>query len=174
MQELSRKLWGLAGVGLTWGTLWAAIGAVIGMVIGLVHPDAWDLANPILEWALGMGAYGVVSGVGFGTLLSLREGRRTLLELSLPRVAVWGVLGSAVVPLLFGAAGFFEAGTTVADVLGAVVVTGFLGGTFAPGSVAVARKAELRAVGAGEMLEGGDAAWAEREEPKALEEGGPG
>lgn len=92
-----------------------------------------------------MGAYGIVSGVGFGSLLSLNEGRRTLRDLSLRRVALWGVLGSALVPLGFGALGFFEAGTTLFDVLGAVGVTATLGGTFASGSVAMARRAELAA-----------------------------
>jgi len=141
--KLLRRLRGLLGVGLTWGALWGGIGAAIGFVIGLVRPDVWAITNPVIEWALGMGAYGIVSGIGFGGLLSLREGSKRLRELSLKRVALWGVLGSAAVPLLFGAAGFFEAGTTLWDVLGAVGVTAMLGGTFAPGAVAIARRAEL-------------------------------
>lgn len=137
-----RRIRGLLGVGVTWGALWGAIGGLIGLVIGLVtgHPY---LADPIIEWALGMGAYGIVSGIGFGALLSLNEGRRTLRDLSLKRVAFWGVLGSALVPLGFGVLGFFEAGTTLLDVLGAIGVTAALGGTFASGSVAMARRAEL-------------------------------
>lgn len=134
MGDLLRRLRGLLGVGVTWGTLWAGIGAVMGIVIG----------ESVAVWALGMGLYGLVSGVGFGALLSLGEGRKTILDLRLGRVAVWGVLGSALVPLLFGALGTFEMGTTVADVLGAVLTTAFLGGTFAPGSVAIARRAQLR------------------------------
>lgn len=137
-----RRLRGLLGVGATWGALWGVIGGLIGLVVGVVAGDA-SLANPIVEWALGMGAYGVVSGIGFGSLLSLREGHRSLGELSLTRVGLWGVLGSALVPLGFGALGFFEAGTTVLDVLGAVAVTATLGGAFASGSVAMARRAEL-------------------------------
>lgn len=139
---MMRRIRGLLGVGVTWGVLWGAIGALIGLVVGLVAGDV-ALSAPILEWALGMGAYGVVSGLGFGTLLSLGEGRRTLRDLSLGRVAVWGVLGSALVPLGFGALGFFEAGTTLMDVLGAIGVTATLGGTFASGSVVMARRAEL-------------------------------
>ncbi len=60
-------------------------------------------------------------------------------------MAFWGILGSALVPLGFGALGFFEGGTTLLDVLGAIGVTAALGGTFASGSVAVARRAELAA-----------------------------
>lgn len=149
---LFRRIRGLLGVGVTWGTLWGAIGGLIGLVIGIVSGDA-SLGTPVVEWALGMGAYGVVSGIGFGTLLSLKEGRRTLRELSLGRVAAWGVLGSALVPLGFGVLGFFEAGTTLMDVVGAVAVTAALGGTFASGSVAVARRAELAAGNSDPLLE---------------------
>ena len=143
--NLVRRIRGLFGVGVTWGGLWAVIGGVIGAVIGVVSPTAAIYGNPIIEWALGMGAYGVISGMGFGTILSLREGSRTLREISLKRVALWGVLGSAGVPLLFGAAGLFEVGTTVVDVLGAMLVTAGLGGVSAPTAVAMARRAELEA-----------------------------
>lgn len=141
--KLWRKLRGVVGFGLTWGTLWGAIGAGIGFIVGLVNPEAWVVTNPVIEWAVGMGLYGLVSGMGFAGLLSIGEARKRIQELSLPRVAMWGVLGSALVPLLFGALGTFEAGTTLADVLGAIAVTGLLGGTFAPGAIAAARHAEL-------------------------------
>ncbi len=145
MNRLVRRLRGLLGVGVTWGTLWSVIGAGIGFVIGVISPEVWESTNPIIEWAIGMGLYGLVSGIGFGSLLTLREGRKTILEIPLRRAAIWGVAGAAAVPLLFGALGTFEAGTTALDVLGAIIVTGVLGGTFAPASIAVARRAELRA-----------------------------
>jgi len=141
--KLWKKLRGVAGFGLTWGTLWGGIGAVIGFVIGIVRPEVWAITNPVIEWAIGMGLYGMVSGMGFAGLLSIGEARKRIQELSLRRVALWGVLGSALVPLLFGALGTFEAGTTLADVIGAIMVTGLLGGTFAPGAVAAARHAAL-------------------------------
>ena len=143
MNKIFQKARGLLGVGLTWGTLWAGIGAGIGLAIGIVRPELWAFRNPVFEWALGMGLYGIVSGVGFGALLTLREGRKTILDLSLRRVALWGVLGAAAVPLFFGAAGLFEAGTTAFDVVQAMLVTASLGGTFAPATVAIARQAEL-------------------------------
>jgi hypothetical protein len=145
MNKVLHKVRGMLGVGVTWGALWAGIGAGIGVVIGLVRPEVWQWTNPVFEWAAGMGLYGVVSGVGFGTLLTLREGRKTLSDLSLRRTALWGLLGGAVVPLLFGAAGMFPAGTTIMDIVGAIGVTGFLGGTFASASVAIAKRAELQA-----------------------------
>lgn len=146
MSNLLHRIRGLAGVGITWGALWGVIGAGIGLVLGLVSPGAWDWANPILDLAFGMGLYGAVSGVGFATLLSLGERRKTILDLSLGRVAIWGVLGSAAVPLLLSALGLFGLGEApLADILGAVAFTGLLGGTFAPASVAIARRAELSA-----------------------------
>ena len=143
MKGLLQKLRGLAGVGVTWGAMWSLIGGGIGIVIGVVRPEVWQWTNPIFDWMIGMGLYGFVSGVGFGTLLTLREGKKTLRDLSLLRVAKWGVLGAAAVPLLFGALGTFAVGTSVGDVLGAMLVTGSLGGIFAPTSVVLARRAEL-------------------------------
>jgi len=147
-----RRIRGLLGTGVTWGTLWAGIGAAVGAVIGFISPELWAVGNPVLDWAVGMGLYGLVSGIGFGTVLTLTEGRHTLRDLSLPRVAVWGVLGSAAVPVLFGALGMFPMSTTAWDVIQAMLLTSVLGGTFAPGAVAIARRAELSAGEEPELL----------------------
>lgn len=156
MKNLLRRLRGLLGVGITWGAAWSGIGAVIGAVVGIVWPDVWAFGNPVLDWAVGMGLYGLVSGAGFAGLLSLGEGRKTLRQLSLGRVAIWGVLGSALVPLGFGAVGAFVANTTWLDILQAMVVTGGLGGVFAPGTVALAKRAELGSGGGLPLLEEGE------------------
>lgn len=152
MNSFLRRLRGLLGVGLTWGALWSVIGAGVGLVLAVVVPDAWGLTARVLDWTIGMGLYGLVSGVGFGSLLALREGRKTVLDIPLRRAAIWGVVGSAAVPLLFGALGMFELGTTTAEVLGAILVTGALGGTFAPAAIAIARRAELRAAEESKLL----------------------
>lgn len=153
MGELFRRLRGLVGLGVLWGTLWAMIGAVIGVVIGIVNPEFYMFGNPIIEWAFGIGVYGAVSGVGFGGLLWLREGNKTLMDLSLPRIAMWGVMGSALVPLLF--LSMFAGGTSMADIVGAMMVTAGLGGIFAPGQVAIARRAALQAGEEFGMLDSG-------------------
>jgi hypothetical protein len=156
MDDEIRRLRGLVGVGTTWGVAWAVIGALIGLVIGIVSPGS--VAGSVVEWALGLGAYGLVSGVGFGGLLAYHESRKTVTELSPGRAALWGVLGAVLVPLLFGLLGFFEIGTTPIDVLEAMAVTAALGGTFAAGSVAIARAA--RGIEAGDVnrLEAGESA----------------
>ncbi len=153
MDELLRKARGLLGVGLTWGALWAMVGGVIGVLLGFMT-DAWLWYNPITTWALGMGMYGFVSGVGFGKLLALTEGRKRLDQLSLKKMALWGVLGSAAVPLLFVPLGMFSVGTTFIDILGAMGLTALLGGISAPGAVALARHAELSEGDRPELLEG--------------------
>ena len=144
MGKLLRRLRGLAGVGVTWGAMWAGIGAGIGLIIEIVEPDAWRWTNPVLDWAYGMGLYGFVSGIGFGTLLSLKEGRKRLFDLSLGRVVLWGLVGSAAVPIIFSMLGVLGvAGASLVEVIEVIMVTGFLGGTFASGSVAIARSAQL-------------------------------
>jgi len=157
MSELFRKIRGALGVGTTWGVMWAAIGAVIGLIIEWTNPSMFYFVNPVVEWAIGMGMYGAVSGFGFAGLLSLREGRKMLSDLSLKRVALWGVLGSAAVPLVFSWMGMFAAGTTVLDIVAAMGVTSLLGGIFAPGSVAIAKRAELQARREAGFLDTGDA-----------------
>jgi len=144
MGKLFRRLRGLVGVGVTWGATWAGIGAGIGLIIGMVDPEAWRWTNPILDWAYGIGVYGFVSGVSFGALLSLKEDRKRLFDLSLGRVALWGLLGSAAVPALLGIAGLLPSGTLVVEIIEAMVVTGVLGGIFAPGSIAIARQAQIK------------------------------
>lgn len=143
MSEWLRRLRGMLGVGATWGVAWAGIGAAVGLVLGLVNPFPFALSDMVTWWAVGMGLYGLTSGMGFAAVLSLTEGRHTLDELSLKRVALWGVVGSAAVPLLFAALGAFGAGTSAVDVVEAMLLTSALGGMFAPASVAAARRAQL-------------------------------
>lgn len=140
IKKLLRKLRGLAGLGVSWSMTWGAVGAGVGFVIGVVNPEVWLWTNPVLEWTVGMGLYGFVSGVGFGGVLGMVERQHALHELSLKRVAWWGVLGSAAVPLVFGFLGMFDPGTTALDVIEAMLLTSALGGISAPGTVALARK----------------------------------
>lgn len=130
MNPLLRKLRGVMGIGLTWGILWAAIAAAVGLVIRITIPGSFDPGDAGIP--LAMGVVGFVSGVGFGILLSFAESRKTILDLSLSRVAMWGVLGSAALPLLTG----------MEDKL--LFLTCPLGAIFAAGSLAIARRAELR------------------------------
>lgn len=131
MNLLLRKLRGVIGTGLAWGTAWAAIMAVAGVVIGVLRPEEIDPGEGPIRVGAVMGMVGFVSGAVFGTLLSFAERRKTILDLSPGRAALWGILASAAFPLLTGRAD-------------AVFVLCPLGAVCAAASVAIARRAELR------------------------------
>lgn len=128
MRALARWIRGALSVGVTWSVLWIMIGIAIWTVLKIFQPEdigpgeGLDRALPIL------GLVGLLSGLGFSGLLTLAERRRGLRELSLGRVALWGALGSAAVPLLMGADGSMG------------WLTGALGAAFATASVAIARR----------------------------------
>lgn len=97
-----RKLRGVIGISLIWGILWATVFAVIVTIIGIVDPDSIDPGEePAIIAAMG-GAIGIVSGVIFGILLAVAESGRELSNFSLLRPALWGMLSSAMFPLLAG------------------------------------------------------------------------
>lgn len=131
MNALLRKLRGVMGIGLIWGTLWAVIGTTIGLVIGATVPGSIDPGeHPILIGAI-IGVVGFICGASFGIVLSFAESRKTILDLSPTRAALWGALGSAALPLLTGMENKL------------IFITCPLGAVFAAASVAIARRAEL-------------------------------
>ena len=132
MTTLARRLRGALGIGVTWGVLWAGIGVLLALIVGVVRPDNIDPGEGPGKIAAILGLVGFFAGLGFAGLLSLAEGRRTIHALSLGRVALWGFLGAAALPLLTGA----DASVGV--------ITGPLGALFATASVAAARRGALR------------------------------
>lgn len=87
-------------VGVTWGVAWGAIFWLISLIIGFVDPGSIDPGEEPIRIA-GMGAFfGLVSGAAFGVLLSVNERRKGILELSMTRAIVWGILGTALFPLV--------------------------------------------------------------------------
>lgn len=102
MSTVLRNLRGLLGIALTWGILWAAVAIAVGTIIGIVDPDSIDPGEePIVLGAM-VGLVGFISGLVFSGLLSIAERQKTIIDLSLSRVAMWGILVSAAFPLLAG------------------------------------------------------------------------
>ena len=133
MNDLLRRLRGLAGIGLTWGLLWALFGVALVMGLrGFAPASAGE--SPLVVGRV-LGYAGFVSGVAFGTLLTVAERRRNLQSLVLWRAGLWGAIGAAVIPLL----------TAADDRM--VILTCPLGLLFATTSILLARRAELRAEG---------------------------
>ena len=101
MTTLLRRLRGLLGVGLSWAILWALVIFAIGTVIGIFDPASIDAGEEPWRMALTIVApVGFVSGLLFGGLLMGAEGKKSIRELSLWRVALWGAIGGALLPLL--------------------------------------------------------------------------
>jgi hypothetical protein len=144
MKKWLRRIRGAVGMGLTWALVWAPVAVLIGF---LVDPD-----GSMDEMWPAIGAYpGFLGGVVFSIVLAIAARRRSLGDLSLGRVALWG----AGAGLLVGALPFTigEPTTDVPLWLLATVVIGtitVLSAASAAGSLALARMAEKRALpGAG-------------------------
>ena len=99
-----RRVRGLAGAALTWGTVGALSGALL--FVGRYRPWPvraihWDRFWWLFGAFTGTGAlWGAVCGVAFGVVL-WRLGRRwSLPELSTRRVTWWGAVAGAAFPVL--------------------------------------------------------------------------
>ncbi len=132
MPTVFRRLRGVVAVGLTWGAVWAAFGAVIGVVALVVSPEVVDQGEGPADIARILGTAGFISGAGFALLLATLERGRGILDVSMARVAAWGVAGGALIPLL----------TDVAN--NQAVWTSPLGAVLATSALAIARRAERR------------------------------
>ena len=132
MNSIGRRLRGALVIAVTWGGLWAAIGVALTLIVGSVRPAEIDPGEGPGNVATVLGLVGFLSGLAFAGLLSLGENRRTIRELSMGRVALWGFLGAAAIPALTGAA------------VGEGWITGSLGAIFATASLAGARRGALR------------------------------
>ena len=92
MGSLIKKLKAALGIGSIWGIAFGAVGAALGALIPM-----GSFVSSVLAFGVGFGVAGLILGAGFGGLLSVMEGRRTLDELTAHRAALWGfVVGAAV------------------------------------------------------------------------------
>lgn len=102
MRPEIRKLRGVLGIALTWAALFAAFFALLIAAISIVDPDSIDPGEGALVISAFAAIIGLVSGLAFGVLLMLAEGGRAIREIPLARAAIWGLLASALFPLLAG------------------------------------------------------------------------
>lgn len=100
MSGLLRKLRGVVGLGLTWGAIWAGLFVAIFLVVMAVHPPSLDSGETLSLGAAIGAAYGFITGVSFSALLLIAERGRTLRDIPLARVALWGAIAAAVMPLV--------------------------------------------------------------------------
>jgi len=90
----------VAGIGVAWATLWLAFWASVLGMIAIVDPDSIDPGEPLM-FAFVFGPMGLLTGVAFGMLLTIRERGRTVFDVPMARVAGWGILSTAVVQLAY-------------------------------------------------------------------------
>ena len=140
MAKWMRRIRGALGMGLAWAFAWFGAGMVLFLIVG---PDAADVPFP-----LGFGALGFLAGITFSGVLGLAEGRRSFEQMSVPRFALWGGVGGLLFAGIFTAAAALGFGTF----LGLGVVFALAGAGCASGSLALARRADDRA-----LLQGGEA-----------------
>ncbi len=102
MNKFLRHLRGVLGIGLTWGFLWAAVAVAVLTIIGIVRPNDIDPGEEPLVLGPRIGLVGLICGLVLGSFLSIAERAKTIFDLSLSRVAMWGILVTAALFLLTG------------------------------------------------------------------------
>jgi len=99
MKKWLRRIRGAIGMGLTWAAVWGFLSVLIGTITESLSGYSLEThIDPLAALAMP----GFIVGVIFSTVLWFAEGGRRFDELSLPRIAAWGV----VVGLLMGVLAF--------------------------------------------------------------------
>jgi hypothetical protein len=130
MRGFLRRLRGIIGTALTWAVGFVAFFGLTRILVG-----DWSVLSA--SGIASLGIVGFIMGSVFSGILILIEGRRSLLDLSLRRVALWGAAGGLVVLGAFT----LLSGTIAWDIwVGAVLATGGL----SSGSVALAQRSEKK------------------------------
>jgi hypothetical protein len=99
MQRLMRRIRGALGMAIAWGITWAVGAAGFLAVLALV-------LRPIAFWpglrgiTLLGGISGMISGFVFALALGVFHRNRTLADLRVSRMALWGAAAGIVVPLV--------------------------------------------------------------------------
>jgi hypothetical protein len=99
--SILRRIRGVFGMTLLWGAGWSLIGLVLGGGLWTVDRSGLVTGAVVLAAMLRWAALGAMGGAVFALALSVAErGERSADVLSSRRVARWGALGGAVLPLV--------------------------------------------------------------------------
>ena len=92
-----RRLRGILAFGLIWALIWLPSGLLLGLVMGWISRS--PPRNIPLLYVVVWTCLGASSGAVFATLLATMERNRTLGELSPRRLALWGAIAGAALPI---------------------------------------------------------------------------
>lgn len=142
-----RRLRGVIGTGLTWAVVWSVAGTALQAGLALFGVlRAPDLTVTPLMWGL-MGLYG---GILFGGLVSLTEGRETLRDLRVGRVAGWGAIAGFAVPVVYNLLRGDSSAISMVSLLTNAVIFAPLSAGSAAGMIRLAQRAERAQLGTGD------------------------
>lgn len=92
----------LLGIGLIWGILWAALAMIVGTVIARIDPSDIGPGEEPVALAPIIGLVAFICGVAFAALVATAERGARMPNPPSLRIALWGILVAALVPLLAG------------------------------------------------------------------------
>ena len=149
--RIIRRLRGVLVTAFSWVVLWLPVGVLIGLVEGtppecLYCPPNWFLLF-LLAWSI----TAAVSGAAFSIVLMIAERRHSLAELSMARMASWGAIGAAVVPVVLMATDMIASGSDGVAWGRAATVTvlaACLGAACASATLALARRGQASSLAA--------------------------
>lgn len=163
-ERLKAKIRGIFGLGIIGGVAGFVTGAVWGVVSSAVRSGVFldvDFLRFVGRMALGNATgfmmIGVFTGAGFGAMLAVVDSKRSIEELPLWRMALFGALVGAAFPPIFviwriGVAAYLGSALSFVPVMG---VLGGIGGVLTASMVAMAKRAsraELSAVDEAQSL----------------------
>lgn len=135
-----RRIRDILVMAITWALAWGALGSALAAA-RFWWPTSHDpvgifnLPTILVSWAI----LGFLSGAVFSALLARRERRRSVDDLATARVAVWGALGGASLPVLATVIGALM-GEVGDDWFTAPIISAALGAMCAAASLRLAKR----------------------------------
>jgi hypothetical protein len=139
MRTLLKRLRGIAGLSALLGGVGAVFGMLLIVLMMVLDVGDYGWAN-VPVGALAFGLLGLLSGAGFGALLSATSNGLSLSEVSRTRVTLLGILTGILPTLLLFVDGVPDFMNLI-EVMTPLVLGGGLGGATAFGVVEIARRA---------------------------------
>jgi hypothetical protein len=133
MNTALRRLRGMFGMAAIFSILWIVVGTTIWTILAYFFPGDIAPDEGPRRFLPIFALLGFLCGLGFSTIVMLTERNNSIDKLSTLRMALWGAIGSALIPILMGANPNMW------------LLTAPMGALFASASVAIARRGQLPA-----------------------------